>query len=112
MTDTHSGTPVHGGKGRLVSGSILSIILTVVPFWLVMTDVLQNASATVLIIFILAMAQIIVHVSCFLHVDRRAEGGWTLLAFIFTAIILGITIIGSIWVMYHLNTNMMPMDMG
>ncbi len=30
------------------------------------------------------------------------------MALIFTAIILFITLSGSLWVMYHLDTNMMP----
>ncbi|WBO22844.1 cytochrome o ubiquinol oxidase subunit IV [Sphingomonas abietis] len=105
------GTPAqsHGSKRSFVTGSVLSIIMTVIPFWLVMSGALHNPQATALTIFAFALAQIGVHVVCFLNVDSRAEGGWTLLAFLFTAIIVGITIIGSIWVMYHLDNNMMPM---
>jgi cytochrome o ubiquinol oxidase operon protein cyoD len=109
LTAHHSSTATHSSKSALWSGSILSIFLTVVPFWLVMTGYLQSATATTVAIFLLAMVQIVVHVRYFLHIDSRTEGGWTLLAFVFTAIILVITIIGSIWVMYHLNANMMPM---
>jgi cytochrome o ubiquinol oxidase operon protein cyoD len=36
------------------------------------------------------------------------EKGWSLLALLFTALLLGIMLSGSIWVMYHLNHNMMP----
>jgi cytochrome o ubiquinol oxidase operon protein cyoD len=75
-----------------------------------MSGFLDSAQTTAFVIFVFAMVQIVVHVCCFLHVDSRAEDGWMLLAFIFTAIIVGITIIGSIWVMYHLNANMMPMS--
>ena len=64
------------------------------------------------IIFALALVQIVVHVVCFLHLDTRSEGGWTLLAFLFTAVIVVLTIGGSIWVMFHLNSNMMPMPGG
>jgi len=31
-----------------------------------------------------------------------------MLALIFTLVIVAIAIAGSLWVMYHLNTNMMP----
>lgn len=110
MTASHSSNTAHGSRSSLWIGSILSIILTVIPFWLVMTGTPPGSTATVVTIFVLAMVQIIVHVRYFLHIDSRLEGGWTLLAFVFTAIILGITIIGSIWVMYHLNVNMMPMS--
>jgi cytochrome o ubiquinol oxidase operon protein cyoD len=39
----------------------------------------------------------------------KVEGGWSLMALIFTLIILAIALVGSLWVMYHLNANMMPM---
>ena len=45
----------------------------------------------------------------FLHMNGRAEGGWSMLALIFTIIIVVICLAGSLWVMYHLNTNMMHM---
>jgi cytochrome o ubiquinol oxidase operon protein cyoD len=45
---------------------------------------------------------------CFLHMDAKSESGWTLMALVFTVIIVGITLAGSLWVMYHLNVNMMP----
>jgi cytochrome o ubiquinol oxidase subunit IV len=99
----------HGSKSSLWIGSVLSIVLTVIPFWLAMSG--ATSTAAVSAIFILAMVQIVVHVRYFLHIDSATEGGWTLLAFIFTAIIVVITIIGSIWVMYHLNLNMMPMSL-
>jgi cytochrome o ubiquinol oxidase operon protein cyoD len=99
----------HGSKGSLWTGSILSILLTVIPFWMVMSGAV-DATVTTVAIFVMAIAQIVVHVVCFLQVDSRSENGWTLLAFIFTAIIVGITIIGTIWVMYQMNLNMMPMS--
>jgi cytochrome o ubiquinol oxidase operon protein cyoD len=108
--NTHAGHGAgHGSKGSLWAGSILSILLTVIPFWMVMSGAV-DATVTTVAIFVMAIAQIVVHVVCLLHVDSRSENGWTLLAFIFTAIIVGITIIGTIWVMYHMNLNMMPMS--
>jgi cytochrome o ubiquinol oxidase subunit IV len=109
---SHADTHAHGSRTGYRVGTILSILLTAIPFWLVMSDALQNASATIALIFAAALAQIIVHVICFLHLDTRSEGGWTLLAFLFTTVIVVLTIGGSIWVMYHLNTNMMPMPDG
>jgi cytochrome o ubiquinol oxidase operon protein cyoD len=49
-----------------------------------------------------------VHIIYFLHMNSKAEGGWSMLAMIFTVIVVGITLSGSIWVMFHLNNNMMP----
>jgi len=50
----------------------------------------------------------VVHMVYFLHMNTRVEGGWSMLALVFTLVLVVITLSGSIWVMYHLNTNMMP----
>lgn len=91
-----------------VTGFVLAAILTVIPFWLVMGEVFDNRTVTALVIMAFAVVQIVVHMVFFLHMNPRSEGGWTLLALAFTLIIVVITLAGSLWVMYHLNTNMMP----
>lgn len=97
----------HGSKQSYLVGFALSAVLTVIPFWLVMAGVLSPVfTAAAVIVF--AVAQILVHTICFLHINTQAEGGWTLIAYLFTGVILLITIAGSLWIMYHLNSNMMP----
>lgn len=113
--DPHGASPDEGphitSRGYLI-GFVASVILTAIPFWLVMTGALSSMVATAIVIFGLALVQVIVHVVFFLHLDARSEGGWTLIAFIFTAVIVIIAIAGSIWIMYHLDANMMPMPPG
>jgi len=104
----HGDTHGHGSRRSYLTGFLLSVVLTVIPFWLVMGDVLGDRTWTAMIIFAFALVQIIVHVRYFLHLDTRAEGGWTLISFVFTVVIVCIVLGGSIWIMYHLNTNMMP----
>lgn len=99
----------HGSRRGYLVGFLLSVVLTAVPFWLVMTGALQDTQWTAIAIIVFAIAQILVHTVCFLHVNTRSEGGWTLLAYAFAAVIVLIVISGSLWIMYHLNTNMMPM---
>jgi cytochrome o ubiquinol oxidase operon protein cyoD len=103
---------VHGSRRGYLIGFGLSAVLTATAFWLVMTGALASAQAAVLAVIALAFAQIIVHTLCFLHVNTRAEGGWTLMALMFAVVIVAIVISGSLWIMYHLNTNMMPMASG
>ena len=55
--------------------------------------------------FVLAVVLTVIY---FLHMNFRSQGGWNMLALIFTAVIVFITLAGSLWVMYHLNVNMMP----
>ncbi len=102
----------HGSRRGYLIGFGLSVLLTAVPFWLVMTGFLADAQATALAITALAFVQIVVHTLFFLHVNTRAEGGWTLMALMFTVVIVAIVISGSLWIMYHLNSNMMPMTPG
>ena len=96
-------------KGYL-TGFILSVILTAVPFWLVMGKVFDSSSTTAAVILGFAAVQIVVHMVYFLHMNTRSEGGWNMLALVFTVVIVVITLSGSLWVMYHLNHNMMPMS--
>jgi cytochrome o ubiquinol oxidase operon protein cyoD len=104
----HGDSHGHGTRRGYLTGFLLAVLLTAVPFWLVMGGVLPNPQWTALLIFAFALVQIIVHVRYFLHLDTRSEGGWTLISFVFTVVIVGIVIGGSIWIMFHLNNNMMP----
>jgi len=105
--DDHSS---HGTFRSYMTGFGLSVILTAIPFWLVMSGVLGSAQATSFLVMGFAIAQIVVHMIYFLHMDTKSEGGWTVMALIFTLVVVAITLSGSIWVMYHLNHNMMPMS--
>lgn len=107
----HHGHEDHADHGSLKSyaiGFVLSVILTAIPFWLVMDKVFDKSSTTAIVILGFAAVQIVVHMIYFLHMNTRAEGGWSLLALIFTAVLVVIVLSGSLWVMYHLNHNMMP----
>lgn len=100
----------HGSFKDYVTGFVLSVILTAIPFWLVMGNVLDNSLVTTLVILALGGVQMVVHVIYFLHMSTKSEGGWTFMALIFTITLVVIMLAGSVWVMYHLNHNMMPMD--
>jgi cytochrome o ubiquinol oxidase operon protein cyoD len=100
----------HGSLSGYLIGFGLSVVLTALPFWLVMGHVLASPLYTALAVVVLAAAQVVVHMVYFLHMNTKSEGGWTLLALIFTLVFVAVTLIGSLWVMYHLNANMMPMS--
>lgn len=104
----HGDAPAHGTRRSYLTGFALSVVLTAVPFWLVMTGALHNDQGTALAIMVFAFVQVIVHMIYFLHLNSRSEGGWNMMALIFTVVIVVITLAGSLWVMYHMNVNMMP----
>lgn len=97
----------HASLGGYLTGFFLSIVLTVVPFWLVMGDVELSKVSIIALILAFGIAQIVVHVVYFLHMNSKSEAGWNLMALIFTAILVFIVIVGSMWVMFHMNHNMM-----
>ena len=101
------GAPHATFKGYM-TGFVLSIILTAIPFWMVMGNVFEKPSTTAIVILAFAAVQIVVHMVYFLHMDSKSQHGWTMLAFIFTVVVVVITLTGSLWVMYHMNNNMMP----
>lgn len=98
----------HGSHASYIKGFILSVILTAIPFALVMSGGLESRGLTAVLVIGFAIAQILVHMVYFLQMTSRQEEGWTLLSTIFTIIVLVILLSGSLWVMFHLNTNMMP----
>jgi len=104
----HADEGSHSTLKGYATGFILSVILTAIPFWLVMGKAFANPQHTALVILAFAAVQMVVHMVYFLHMNARAEGGWSMLALIFTLVLVVITLSGSIWVMYHLNHNMMP----
>lgn len=115
--DVSHGQSSHGSKKSYIIGFILSVILTIIPFGLVMGEMMSGTSA-IWMIAIFAAAQVFVQVYFFLHVDFSPEQRNTLYSFLFTLFVVAIVMIGSLWIMHNANENMMPgmgemqMDMG
>ena len=99
----------HGLASYLI-GFVLAVILTAIPFWLVMGKVFASPATTTILILGLGMVQIVVHMIYFLHMNSKAENGWSMMSLMFTLILVVITLSGSLWVMYHLKSNMMPVS--
>jgi cytochrome o ubiquinol oxidase subunit IV len=102
----HSDHGAHGSLKSYMIGFWLSVLLTAIPFYLVMSGVVTNKEATGVLLVAMAAVQIIVHMVYFLHMNGKSENGWTMMSLIFTIIVVGIVLSGSLWVMYHLNVNM------
>jgi len=106
--DDHDGGGMHATFKGYMTGFVLSVILTAIPFWLVMAKVFDKPSTTIMVVLAFAAVQIVVHMIYFLHMDAKSEGGWNMLALVFTVVLVVITLAGSLWVMFHLTSNMMP----
>ncbi|MCD2173862.1 cytochrome o ubiquinol oxidase subunit IV [Rhizobium sp. C4] len=109
--DHHGSHANHGTFGSYMTGFVLSVILTAIPFWLVMGNVIADKQVTAILIMGLGLVQIVVHMIFFLHMDTKSEGGWNMMALLFTVVLVLITLSGSLWVMHNLNAYMMPTQM-
>nr|WP_296021972.1 cytochrome o ubiquinol oxidase subunit IV [uncultured Acidovorax sp.] len=106
--DHHGDVGPHSSLRDYTIGFVLSVILTAIPFWLVMAKVIADRNTAVLVLGAFAVVQILVHMVYFLHMNGKVEGGWTMLSTIFTVVFVAIAIAGTLWVMFHMNANMMP----
>lgn len=88
-------------------GVALCVVLTLIPFAAVDLKLFSHAT-TLLVIFIAAIAQFFVQVVCFLRLSFKTEQGRVnIFSFLFAGFVLFVIIGGSMWIMWHLNYNMM-----
>jgi cytochrome o ubiquinol oxidase subunit IV len=95
-----------GSLKSYLTGFVLSLILTAMPFALVMSGA-WSASATLAGIFIAGLVQILVHLHYFLHLDTSSAARWNVVALIFTLLIMVLFVGGTLWIMSSLNYRMM-----
>ena len=92
-----------------VIGLALALILTGVSFWVASTSVLWGPGVAVGLV-VLAIAQMGVHLVFFLHITSGPDNTNNVLALAFGVLIVFLVMIGTIWIMGHMNANMMPTE--
>ncbi|WP_293761530.1 cytochrome o ubiquinol oxidase subunit IV [uncultured Aquitalea sp.] len=96
----------HGTVKSYVIGFALSVILTAIPFWMVMGGGFTK-QATMIGIFAFAVVQIIVHLKYFLHLNFTQEGKLNTFSFLFTALIIVMLVGLSVWIISTADALMM-----
>ena len=91
-----------------LTGFALALVLTVIPFGLVVTGGGLPRSLIVSGILLAAIAQVLVHLYYFLHLNGSAGERWNLLVILFTTLILVILAGGTVWIMVNLHRHMIP----
>ena len=86
-----------------------SVILTVAAFVLASSHVIYGPAVPVGLL-VLAIAQMGVHLAFFLHITTGPDNTNNVLALAFGILVVFLVVLGSIWIMNHLETNMMPMN--
>lgn len=88
-----------------VTGFVLSIILTLIPYFIVVNQTLGSRSL-ILAVVLFAIAQLLVQVIFFLHLSKKSRPLWNMIVFIYTVFVVSFFSIGSIWIMNNLDYNM------
>ena len=104
--DAHE--PAEGITGYLI-GLGLATLLTMVSFFIAQTTLVWQPSIPVALA-VLAIAQMGVHLVFFLHITTGPDNVNNVMALAFGVLIVLLIITGSLWIMAHVNHNMMPMD--
>jgi cytochrome o ubiquinol oxidase subunit IV len=100
---------------RVVSytvGLFLAILLTLAAFSLAAHASHGTLTSAIVIpaILMLAMVQLAAQLIFFLHLGRGKDSQWNFGLFCFTFFGILVVVLASVWIMYHLNYNMTPMQ--
>ena len=102
-----AGRMAASGVGTYTIGLILAVILTSTSFWVANTSLLWALGVPMGLV-VLAIAQMGVHLVFFLHITTAPDNTNNVLALAFGVLIVFLVVVGSLWIMTDLNTNMMP----
>lgn len=95
-------------KKSLIAGFVISLALTLAAYFAVVLEVFVGWML-VAAILLLALAQFIAQMLFFLHI---AEGSrWNRFVFWNMVLVVIILVLGSLWIMNNLDSNMMPSQM-
>ena len=97
------------GMTTYLAGLALATLLTLVSFFISGTTLVWGPSIPVALA-VLAIAQMGVHLVFFLHITTGPDNVNNVMALAFGVLIVLLLIGGSLWIMAHLNHNMMPID--
>jgi cytochrome o ubiquinol oxidase subunit IV len=92
-----------------LTGFVLAALLTVASFLVLRTNLIWAPNIAIALV-VLAVAQIGVHLVFFMHLTTAPDNTNNVLALAFGILIVVLIIVGSIWIMNHLNERMMPMS--
>lgn len=99
---THEKPTQHGSLISYCIGFVLSIVFTLLAYWLVVYDVFTGGLLVAAIV-LLAIAQLLVQLLFFLHLGKEKAPRWNLIVFSFMILVVIIVVGGSLWIMKNLD---------
>lgn len=107
---------LHGNVLTYTIGFILSMIFTLGAYLIVHAHVASqhfefSHELITVVIFALAIGQLLVQLFFFLHLGQEPKPRWNLMIFLFMVLVLVVLVFGSLWIMGHLDYhNMTPSE--
>jgi cytochrome o ubiquinol oxidase subunit IV len=98
-----------GGVWSYLVGLALATLLTVVSFLVARTTLVWEPSIPVALA-VLAVAQMGIHLVFFIHITSGPDNVNNVMALAFGVLIVLLVIVGSLWIMTNMNTNMATME--
>jgi cytochrome o ubiquinol oxidase operon protein cyoD len=95
--------------GGYLIGLALATLLTCVSFYIAQSTLVWQPSIPIAL-SVLALAQMGVHLVFFLHITSGSDSVNNVMALAFGLLIVMLLVFGSLWIMTHLNHNVMPME--
>jgi len=92
-----------------IVGFVLSVATTLAAYFAVVYD-LWPAPQLIALIVGLAIIQLFVQLLFFLHLSHEKGARWKLVTFGFAVLVVAIVVVGSLWIMFNLDKNMMNMS--
>ena len=89
-----------------VIGFVLSLVLTLIPYYFVVKNMF-TAQSLVGMVVVFGVLQLFVQAVFFLHLHPKSRPRWNMIVFLYTLLIIAFLVVGSLWIMYNLNYNMM-----
>lgn len=102
-------TTEHGSITSYVTGFILSIIFTLIPYYLVVNKTFADTQLLV-VILAFAVIQMLIQIFFFLHLGRGPKPLYNIVFFVSTVGIIIVVVGGSLFIMSHLHYNMSPTE--
>jgi cytochrome o ubiquinol oxidase operon protein cyoD len=106
---TEAGESIRSGVNGYLLGLALAIALTIASFWIARTHIIYGPGVPMALVA-LAIAQMGIHLVFFLHITTAPDNTNNVLALAFGVLIVFVLVFGTVWVMDHMNHNMMPME--
>jgi cytochrome o ubiquinol oxidase operon protein cyoD len=100
---------VRAGVQGYVLGLAFAIALTLASFWIARTHIIYGPGIPVALVA-LAVAQMGIHLVFFLHITTAPDNANNVLALAFGVLIVFVLVFGTVWVVAHMNHNMIPMQ--